>query len=62
MIWYWLVVIQRGNRSFEVCSAIGWVYEENARFNLEARINQSVPNIPGWQAGDVIVSSSLVLK
>lgn len=62
MIWYWVVVIERGKRTFEVFSPIGWVYEESARFNLEARINQSVPNIPGWQAGDVIVSSSLVLK
>lgn len=62
MSWYWVVVIDRNGREFEVMSAIGWYCEENARLNLEARLNQAVPDIPGWRDGDFIVSFSMVLR
>lgn len=62
MSWYWVVVVQRGDTQYEVRSPVGYSYRQYAQLNLEARINRDVPNLPGWQQGDHIVSASLELR
>lgn len=58
-MWYWWVLLVRGEKSRKVFSTQGFPSEQQATQNLEARTMQSVPDIRGFQKGDYIADTGL---
>ena len=63
-MWTWIVLVERstltGRKVATLDTSERWPEKWMAEKNVEARVNQPVPDVPDWLAGDTITDVQVV--